>query len=80
VAPADVGLLLVRLTRPLPGPFPPEVNQGLAHRHLDLVLAGLRSSNPSGVSLPGPAMTFEDLRAMPDTAVRRSDRSEGRQP
>jgi AcrR family transcriptional regulator len=80
VASGDIGLLLVRLTRPLPGPFPPEVNQGLAHRHLDLVLAGLRSSNPSGVSLPGPAMTFENLRAMADTAVRRSDRSEGRQP
>jgi AcrR family transcriptional regulator len=68
VASGDIGLLLVRLTRPLPGPFPPEVDHGLAHRHLDLVLAGLRSPNPSSASLPEPAMTFDDLRAMqPDT-------------
>jgi AcrR family transcriptional regulator len=64
VAPGDIGLLLVRLTRPLPGPFPPEVDHGLAHRHLDLVLAGLRSPNRSSAPLPEPAMTFDDLRAM----------------
>ena len=39
----DIGTLLVRLSRPLPGPVPPELNDELAHRHLDLVLAGLRS-------------------------------------
>jgi hypothetical protein len=39
----DVGTLLVRLARPLPGPIPAELNDELAHRHLDLVLAGLRS-------------------------------------
>lgn len=40
----DIGTLLVRLSRPLPGPLPTEVNDELAHRHLDLVLAGLRAS------------------------------------
>lgn len=65
VVTGDIGLLLVRMTRPLPGPFPPEVHHRLAHRHLDLVLAGLRSANPAGERLPGPAMTFDDLRAMP---------------
>jgi AcrR family transcriptional regulator len=72
VASGDIGLLLVRLTRPLPGPFPPEVNQRLAHRHLDLFLAGLRSSNHPGASLPGPDMTFGDLRAMARTTRSRS--------
>jgi AcrR family transcriptional regulator len=40
---ADLGTLLVRLSRPLPGSVPIELNDQLAHRHLDLVLAGLRS-------------------------------------
>jgi AcrR family transcriptional regulator len=65
VASGDIGLLLVRLTRPLPGPFPATVNHRLAHRHLDLVLDGLRSSTAPRRSLPEPAMTFEDLAAMP---------------
>ena len=61
----DVGMLLVRLSRPLPGPFPPTVNHRLAHRHLELVLDGLRPPASPGPSLPRPAMTFEDLAAMP---------------
>src|SRR3954453_6400479 len=40
---ADLGTLLVRLSRPLPGSVPVELNAQLAHRHLRLVLAGLRS-------------------------------------
>jgi AcrR family transcriptional regulator len=40
---ADIGTMLVRLSRPLPGPVPLPTNDKLAHRHLDLVLAGLRS-------------------------------------
>jgi AcrR family transcriptional regulator len=64
VTSGDVGLLLVRLARPLPGPFPPEVNRRLAHRHLDLVLDGLRSRAAPAAPLAGPAMTFDDLAAM----------------
>lgn len=40
---ADLGTLLVRLSRPLPGPVPTGVNDQLARRHLELVLAGLRA-------------------------------------
>jgi len=69
VTSGDVGLLLVRLARPLPGPFPPVVNRRLAHRHLDLVLDGLRSRAAPEAPLAGPAMTFDDLAAMAETAA-----------
>lgn len=39
----DVGMMLVRLSRPLPGPIPRELNEQLAHRHLDLLLQGFRT-------------------------------------
>jgi AcrR family transcriptional regulator len=57
---ADVGMLLVRLSRPLPGPIAPELNDRLAHRHLDLFIEGLR---PKGRRrrLSGPALSREDL-------------------
>jgi AcrR family transcriptional regulator len=57
---ADVGMLLVRLSRPLPGPIAPELNDRLAHRHLDLFIEGLR---PMGRRrrLSGPALSREDL-------------------
>ena len=75
VASGDIGLLLVRLTRPLPGPFPPAVHQGLAHRHLDLVLAGLRQPNQPAAALPDPAMTFDDLRGMQSATDQREERT-----
>jgi AcrR family transcriptional regulator len=71
VASGDVGLLLVRLTRPLPGPFPAEVDSRLTHRHLDLLLDGLRATAFRGAPLPDPAMTFDDLAAMPPPPVPR---------
>jgi hypothetical protein len=40
---ADIGTLLVRLSRPLPGPVPAALDDELAHRHLELALAGMRS-------------------------------------
>ncbi len=64
VANGDVGLLLVRLARPLPGPFPRELDNELAHRHLDLLLDGLRSG-AIPAALEGPAMTFDELASMP---------------
>jgi AcrR family transcriptional regulator len=39
----DIGTILVRLSRPLPGPLPPEADTDLAHRHLDVFLAGIRA-------------------------------------
>jgi hypothetical protein len=65
VTPADVGLLIVRLSRPLPGGFPPETNTSLSHRHLDLLLDGLRTTARQPAHLGGPALTLTDLRQLP---------------
>lgn len=61
---ADVGLLLVRLARPLPGPIPRDLDNRLAHRHLELLLDGLRTdrAEPAG-PLPDPALTLAELLA-----------------
>jgi AcrR family transcriptional regulator len=65
VAFGDVGPLLVRLSRPLPGPFPRELDASLAHRHLDLVLAGLRAGSDAGTGrLSGPALSLTDLQRL----------------
>jgi AcrR family transcriptional regulator len=60
---ADIGTLLVRLSRPLPGPVPLAMNDELAHRHLDLVLAGLRS-DPEVLAEKG--LSRQELRALRD--------------
>jgi|1185.fasta_scaffold122690_2 AcrR family transcriptional regulator len=57
----DVGTLLVRLSRPLPGPVPPDVDARLAHRHLDLLVEGLRPG-PGRRTPPGPGLERADLR------------------
>lgn len=65
----DVGMMLVRLSRPLPGPLPRETGEELAHRHLDLLIDGLRADGPRAgrpQELGGPALTFDDLRSMGD--------------
>lgn len=59
IAFGDIGLMLVRLSRPLPGAFPRDVDEHLAHRHVDLFVQGLRRTDGQ---LPGPAMTLEELR------------------
>jgi AcrR family transcriptional regulator len=43
----DVGTLLVRLSRPMPGGLDRELDDRLAHRHLEVVLAGLRAGVPA---------------------------------
>jgi AcrR family transcriptional regulator len=60
----DIGMLVVRLSRPLPGGFSREANNSLSHRHLDLLIDGLRPAAQSAV-LGGPAMTLDDLRRFP---------------
>ena len=61
---ADIGLLLVRLARPLPGPIPRELDNRLAHRHLELLLDGLRADRAElAAPLPEPALTLADLLA-----------------
>jgi len=55
----DIGTLLVRLSRPLPGGIDPALDKHLAHRHLEVVLAGLRAGVPA---LDGEGPTRRDLR------------------
>jgi AcrR family transcriptional regulator len=69
VAFGDIGTLVVRLSRPLPGTFTREQNDALAHRHLDLVVDGLRADRASRTELSGPALTREDLRQLPKPAA-----------
>jgi AcrR family transcriptional regulator len=65
----DVGTVLVRLSRPLPGPLPPQIDGELAHRHLDLVLAGMRAEGSR--HLPGgPGLERSELRALRETGSR----------
>jgi len=59
---ADVGTVLVRLARPLPG-LPPDVDGLLAHRHLDLLVAGLRPV-PGRQPPRGPQLDRDALRAL----------------
>ena len=63
----DVGTLLVRLSRPLPGGFTAEVDSDLAHRHLDLLVEGLRPSADRHAVTAGPALSRDELRAMRDS-------------
>ena len=59
---ADVGMMLVRIARPLPGPMPADLKDELARRHLELFIRGLRG--PAEGDLTGPALSREDLAAL----------------
>ena len=64
---ADVGMMLVRLSRPLPGPLSEELNAQLGHRHLDLLVSGLRSGQDAvEAPLEGPELSREDLNNLAD--------------
>lgn len=58
---ADIGALVVRLSRPLPGALSRELNDQLAHRHLDLLVHGLRTEPEVDVKIHGPALSLEEL-------------------
>jgi AcrR family transcriptional regulator len=60
---ADVGTLLVRLSRPLPGRLPTDVDDALAHRHLDLFVEGVRAA-PGRRTPTGPRLERTDLHAL----------------
>ncbi|MEY9864193.1 AcrR family transcriptional regulator [Catenulispora sp. GAS73] len=57
----DVGLLLVRLSRPLPPGQAQETQDAVAQRHLSIVLAGLRSGPDP---LPASGLNLADLRRL----------------
>jgi AcrR family transcriptional regulator len=74
---ADIGFLLIRLARPLPGPITRDLNNQLAHRHLELLLDGLRAGRAEPAApLPEPALTLADLQAVGDAADRAIGRGE----
>ncbi|MEU0092441.1 helix-turn-helix domain-containing protein [Kribbella sp. NPDC006257] len=58
---ADVGMMLVRIARPLPGPLPDELKHELARRHLELFVRGL---GRRGDKLVGPALSRDGLAQM----------------
>jgi AcrR family transcriptional regulator len=72
---ADIGLLVIRFSRPLPGGFPPDLNDRLAHRRLDLLIPGLAEIDTiDPKALRGPALTLDDLRALsPQDMPNRAD-------
>lgn len=65
VTSGDVGMLIARLSRPLPGGFSPQTNARLSHRHLELVIDGLRATARQPAQLSGPALNIADLRRLP---------------
>jgi AcrR family transcriptional regulator len=71
---ADVGMMLVRIARPLPGPMPPELKHELARRHLELFIRGLRTEGPA---LAGPDLDRRDLAEMVRPAARKRQRQRG---
>ncbi|HWG65736.1 MAG TPA: helix-turn-helix domain-containing protein [Streptosporangiaceae bacterium] len=68
VTSADIGMLTVRISRPLAGGFSRETNTSLSHRHLDLIVDGLRPAAQPRAPLSGTAMTLDDLRQLPSRA------------
>jgi AcrR family transcriptional regulator len=60
----DIGLMLIRLSRPLPGAVSEKLNAQLAHRHLELLINGLRRPDAAAAGLGGPALTLRGLREL----------------
>ena len=76
---SDVGLALARFSRPIGHDFEREFESGIAHRHLDVFIDGLR--HRSGPALTGPELTLGRLRSMgrrPTRSESDSDRSSHR--
>jgi AcrR family transcriptional regulator len=59
---SDIGLALARFSRPIGHDFDPELESGVAHRHLDVFIDGLRERGEPG--LTGPMPTLGRLRRM----------------
>jgi AcrR family transcriptional regulator len=65
VGPGDVGLMVIRLARPLPGAFTREFDDAAAHRQLDIMLDGLHGLvGLHGEQAPGtaPSLSLDDVR------------------
>lgn len=66
---ADIGMMLVRIARPLPGPLSAEQNHQLARRHLELFIRALSPprDGDDSTELPGPSLGFDDIRDARDS-------------
>jgi AcrR family transcriptional regulator len=64
VGPGDLGLMTIRLARPLPLALDRAADDALAHRQLDVMLAGLRAG-ATGSAPAAPALTLDDVRRIP---------------
>jgi AcrR family transcriptional regulator len=62
---ADIGMMLVRIARPLPGPLSAELKDELARRHLELFIRGLRAgASGEATELTGPELSLAELNEM----------------
>jgi hypothetical protein len=68
IAFGDIALLLVRLSRPLPGTIDRALDLEMAQRHLAISIDGLRTERATG-NLPGSGLTLDDLRSLPRAPV-----------
>jgi AcrR family transcriptional regulator len=59
---ADIGLILARFSRPLGHGFDPQLESAIAHRHLDVLIDGLRERGDPPLDESG--LTLGALRAM----------------
>jgi AcrR family transcriptional regulator len=59
IGPGDIGLMVIRLARPLPGAFSREFDDAAAHRQLDIMLDGLRGEHGKGTK---PGLSLDELR------------------
>jgi AcrR family transcriptional regulator len=64
VSSGDIALLIIRVSRPIPG-VPAQENYRLSHRHLELLLDGFVHFLGED-RLPGPALTLEELQPSRD--------------
>lgn len=64
VGSGDIGLLMIRMSPPLPVAISPADNHRLSHRHLELVLDGLLRFLAVD-SLPGRPLRLDELDAIP---------------
>lgn len=64
VGSGDIGLLMIRMTPPLPVALSAEDNHRLSHRHMELMLDGLLSFLAVD-SLPGKALELDQLNQIP---------------
>ena len=65
---ADIGLALARFSRPIGRGFEPQFEAGVAHRHLDVFIDGLRDLGEPPLSRPG--LTLGALHAVQDRTPR----------